>query len=102
MTPFHPIAGLHNKDLAIFSYISRKKTTPNLRNLTVLSSITDKITRISNHFGDRWRHEYVVNLHEIKRETNTILKRPINKLFTIENTFHDTNQTDKSREQNLW
>ena len=24
-------------------------------------------------------------------KTNTILKRPINKLFTIENTYHDTN-----------
>ena len=33
-------------------------------------------------------------------ETNTILKRPINKLFTIENTY-DTNQTDKAREQKL-
>ena len=27
-------------------------------------------------------------------KTNTILKRPINKLLTIENTYHDTNQTD--------
>ena len=33
-------------------------------------------------------------------KTNTILKRPINKLFTVENTY-DTNQTDKAREQNL-
>ena len=24
---------------------------------------------------------------------NTILKRPVNKLFTVENTHHDTNQT---------
>ena len=31
-------------------------------------------------------------------KTNTILKRPVNKLFTIENTYHDTNQTDKARE----
>ena len=35
-------------------------------------------------------------------KTNTILKCPINKLFTIENAYHDTNETDKSREQNLW
>ena len=28
-------------------------------------------------------------------KTNTILKRPINKLFAVENTYHDTNQTDK-------
>ena len=33
-------------------------------------------------------------------KTNTILKRPINKLFTVENTY-DTSQTDKAREQNL-
>ena len=29
-------------------------------------------------------------------KTNTILKRPVNKLFAVENTYHDTNQTDKS------
>ena len=34
-------------------------------------------------------------------KTNTFLKRPINKLFTIENTYHDTDQTDKAREQRL-
>ena len=28
--------------------------------------------------------------------TNTILKRPVNKLFTLENTY-GTNQTDKAR-----
>ena len=28
-------------------------------------------------------------------KTNTILKRPVNKLFAVENTYHDTNQTDK-------
>ena len=32
-------------------------------------------------------------------KTNTILKRPVNKLFTVKNTYHDTNQTDKAREQ---
>ena len=25
---------------------------------------------------------------------NTFLKRPVNKIFTVENTYHDTNQTD--------
>ena len=29
-------------------------------NLTVLSSTTVKINRISNHFLDRWRHQYVL------------------------------------------
>ena len=27
--------------------------------------------------------------------TKRILKRPLNKLFAIENTYHDTDQTDK-------
>ena len=34
-------------------------------------------------------------------KTNAILKRPVKKLFTVENTYHDTNQTDKAREQKL-
>ena len=32
-------------------------------------------------------------------KTNTILKQPVNILFTVENTYHDTNQTDEAREQ---
>ena len=35
------------------------------------------------------------------KKTNAILKRPVNKLFPIESTYHDTNQTDKAREQKL-
>ena len=35
------------------------------------------------------------------KKANAILKRPINKLFPIEYTYHDTNQTDKAREQKL-
>ena len=34
-------------------------------------------------------------------KTNTILKRLVNKLFTVKNSCHDTNQTDKAREQKL-
>ena len=34
--------------------------------------------------------------------TNTVLKRPLNKLFTVENTYHDSNQTGKARKQKLW
>ena len=34
-------------------------------------------------------------------KTNTILKRPVNKLFTAKNKYHDTNQTDKATEQKL-
>ena len=39
----------------------------------------------------------------IKRiaKTNRILNRPVKKLFTVENTYHNSNQTDKVREQKL-
>ena len=30
--------------------------------------------------------------------TNTIFKRPVNELLTVENTYHETSQTDKARE----
>ena len=42
-------------------------TSTVVRKLTVLSSTTDKINRISNHLLDRWRHGYVVNLRETQR-----------------------------------
>ena len=32
-------------------------------------------------------------------KTNTIPKRPVKKLFAVDNTYHETNQTDKAREQ---
>ena len=124
---------------------SSKTTSTVVRNRTVLSNTTDKINRISNHFRDGWRHEYVVNLRETQRtlklninskknnandivlvfvekvqhfwriaivkgvlsvrdseirwkvvrigKSSAILKLPVNKLFTVENTHHDTNQT---------
>ena len=34
-------------------------------------------------------------------KTNTILKRLVNKLPIAENTYHDTNQADRTREQKL-
>ena len=34
-------------------------------------------------------------------KTNTILRRPVNKLFPTESTYQDTNQTDKARDQKL-
>ena len=43
-------------------------TTPTVvRNLTVLSSTSDKINRLSNHFVDRWRHEDELNLRETQQ-----------------------------------
>ena len=35
------------------------------------------------------------------KKSNAILKRPVNKLFPIEYTYPDTNQTDKAKEQKL-
>ena len=32
-------------------------------------------------------------------KNNKILKCPANKLFAVENKYHDTNKTDKAREQ---
>ena len=34
-------------------------------------------------------------------KTNTILKRPLNKLFAVENTYYDTNQTDKASHREI-
>ena len=44
-------------------------------NLTVLYSTADKINRISNHFWDRWRHKYVLNLRETQRTSKLNIKR---------------------------
>ena len=52
----------------IILYYSNTKSTV-VRNLTVLSSTTDKINRISYHFLDWWRHQYVVNLRGFKQPT---------------------------------
>ena len=42
-------------------------TSTVLTNLTVLSSTTDRINRISNHFWDRWRHKQIVNLRKAQQ-----------------------------------
>ena len=55
--------------------LSSNTTSTVAVNLTVLSSTTDKINRISNHFWDRWRHEYVVNLRETQRISKLNIKR---------------------------
>ena len=44
---------------------------------------------------------------EIRREivritkANTILKRNVNKVFAVENTYHDTNQTDEANHKEI-
>ena len=59
--------------------------------------------KVSRHF---WRIVIVTRVlpsrdSEKRKEivkivkTNTILKRPVDKLLTVENIYHDTKQTDK-------
>ena len=55
--------------------LSSNTTSTVAANLTVLSSTTDKINRISNHFWDRWRYEYVVNLRETQRTLKLNIER---------------------------
>ena len=35
-------------------------------------------------------------------KTNMNLKRPVNNFFTVKNTYHNTNQADKTSKQKLW
>ena len=61
----------HNHLLFCRQWLFSSNTTLTVvRNPTVLSSTIDKINRISNHYLDRWKHEYVINL----RETQLISK----------------------------
>ena len=46
---------------------SSNTTSTAVSNLTVLSSTTDKINRISNDFLDRWSHVYIINLRQTQR-----------------------------------
>ena len=46
---------------------SSNKTSSVSRNLTVLSSTTDKLNSTSNHFWERRRHKYVVSLRETQQ-----------------------------------
>ena len=55
---------------------SCNQTSTVVTNLTVFSSITDKINRISNHFWDRWRNENVVNLRETQRTSKLNINFP--------------------------
>ena len=47
--------------------LSSNVTSTVATNVTALSSTTDKINCVSNHFWDRWRHYIVVNLCETQR-----------------------------------
>ena len=47
-------------------FYSSNITSTVVRNLTVLSSTTDEINRISNCFLDRWRHEFTSDTKNIK------------------------------------
>ena len=60
LTPNHLLFG---RQLLCYS----NTTSAVIRNLTVLSSTTNKINGISNLFWHRWRHEYLANLRETQR-----------------------------------
>ena len=45
-----------------------------------------------------WDSEIKGSIVRIKK-TIAILKRPVNKLFSIEYTYHDTRQTEKAKKQ---
>ena len=65
--------------------------------------------KVPRHF---WRIVIVTRVlpsrdSEIRREivriakTNTILKRSVNKLFAVENIYHNTNQIDKASHKEI-
>ena len=54
--------------------LSSDTTSTVAASLAVLSTTTDKINPISNHFWDRWRHEYVLNLRETQRISKLNIK----------------------------
>ena len=64
--------------------------------------------KVPRHF---WRTATVTRVlssrdSEIRRAIvrivkTVILKRPVKKFFAVENTYYNTNQTDKAREQKL-
>ena len=60
LTPNHLLSGRQ-----LLCYSNTASTV--VRNLTVLSTTTDKINCISNHFWHRWRHEHAVNLRDTQR-----------------------------------
>ena len=63
LTPNHLLFG---RQLLCYS----NTTWAVIKNLSVLSRTTDTINHISNHFWHRWRHEYLVNLHETQWSSN--------------------------------
>ena len=62
---------LFGRQLLLFS----NATSSVAANLTVLSSTTGKINRISNHFWDRWRNKYVIHLRETQRISKLNIKK---------------------------
>ena len=65
--------------------LSSNTTSTVAANITVLSSTTDKVNRINNHFWDRWRQEYVVNLRETQRISKLNIKKGKSTQTLLEN-----------------
>ena len=65
---------------------SSNTTSTIIRILPFLSSTIDKINSISNHFLDRWRHVYVINLRETQRTSKlniNSLKNNVNDIVLV-------------------
>ena len=83
--------------------------TPKLDINSLKINVTDTVQafyeKVTKHF---WRIAIVTRVlrsrdSEIRGiiRTNTILKRPVNKLFAVENTYHDTYQTDTASHKEI-
>ena len=58
--------------------------------------------RCSNIFGRRPSRDSEISGAIVRIvKTNTILKRPVNKLSAVESTYHDINQTDKASHKEI-
>ena len=98
---------INNKPLIINLDTKGIKIRYKLPKINVNDIVLVFYEKVSRHF---WRIAIITRVlpsrgSEIARtivriaKTNKILKRPVKKLFAIENTYHDTNQTDNAREQ---
>ena len=83
----------------------RHEDVPNSLKINVNNIVLVYDEKVPRHF---WRIVIVTDVlpsgdSEIRgaivriEKTHTLLKRPVNKLFTVQNAYHDTNQTHKAR-----
>ena len=77
--------------------------------MNIIDIVLDFYEKLPRHF---WKISIVTKVFpsrdsEIRRvivriaKNNRILKRPVNDLFPVENTYHNTNQTDKASNKEI-